>query len=156
MLQSHFQEILFHQRVESSIVDQKVKGQAKAEASQVKIILVQGEQVEMKAVNNKVTNKARSIVHFQIHRRHQHGEVIESVLLPAIVGLTDDHCKHEKDSRGNKQSTDDWTVFEVNRQRHQQKQNHVEHLRNSFVDFESFHIGTYYHVREQKQKERLI
>ncbi len=93
----------------------------------------------MQSVDNTITNHPAGIVHFQINRRYQHSEIVKGFLFPAINGLTDNNSKHEDDGWSNQATTDNRVVFEVNRQRNQDKQDEVKDLWNSFVDFETFH-----------------
>ena len=152
-----FQHITLHQWIEGRIVNQQIVSHAKTKASQVKIVVVQGKQINMQPINNTITNNPARIIKFQINRRHQHSEIIERLLFPAINGLTNNHEKHKDDGRSNQTTTDNRMVFEVNRQRHQDKQDDVKDLWNSFVDFETFHaVHHLLGMKEQKQRERLI
>lgn len=133
------QQVFPHHGIECSVVNHHIKGQAESKAHQVDVILVQAEQVEMQAIDDGITHQTGGIIHFQIDRRHQHGEVVKRFLFPAVIALADNHCKHEQGWNGNENATHNRMVFEVNRQSHQDEQDDIDHLWDNFTDFESFH-----------------
>lgn len=85
---SSFCHVFTHKRIERPIVKQCVIKQTQPKTKQVDITLIEREEIDMKAIDNGVTNNSSGAAHFQVHDRHEHGKVVNTFLSPAVLDLT--------------------------------------------------------------------